>query len=124
MVVAGLTASSASQTEKVLDRLQAWESLGYKWVGHCRDWEIIPLTVSATSIDRIHCDCKRWAIWVDSDIHAFDKAYRTLKLLKGLGAPRQILALHDPTMRRKGLLDNLSVIAASYFDVQLVVLAR
>lgn len=124
LVVTGLAAASPAQLDLVYGRLEAWQSRGYSWVGQPHDWVLIPLALNATAIDRAQCGCKHWALWIDNDIRAFDKGYRGLKLVSSLGGPSQLLALHEPGMRRKGLLDNLANIAAAYFGIQLVVLAH
>jgi len=124
LVVAGLETASPGETDRVHGRLQAWEAQGAAWVGQSRDWLVIPLGLSATSIDRAQCGGRHWALWIDNDIRAFDKGYRGLKLINSLGGPRQILALHEPGIRRKGLLDNLITVATAYFGIQLVALAN
>ena len=123
LVVAGLPGLGLQQADLVTERLQRWADSGFKWVGDPKEWQLIALGEDAVSSVSLARECKRWALWVDTDIRAFDKGYQALKLMQTLGAPKRVLALHEPGMPRKGLLDNLVSTAAVYCDIDLVVLA-
>jgi hypothetical protein len=107
----------------VIDRMQRWADRGFCWVGEPRQWQLVSLEKEAGSRSDIARTCKRWALWIDTDIHAFEKGYHGLKLMRSLGAPSRVLALHEPGLPRKGLLDNLRTTAAVYCGIDLVVLA-
>ena len=123
LVVAGLPGLGLQQADLVTERLQRWADRGFKWVGDPTQWQLIALAEDAVSSVSLARECKRWALWVDTDIRAFDKGYQALKLMQALGAPKKVLALHEPDLPRKGLLDNLVSTAAVYCDIDLVVLA-
>ena len=50
--------------------------------------------------------------------------YRVLRQLREHGGPRRLLALHEPHLPRRGLLDNLGNASARYLDIELLLLAR
>jgi hypothetical protein len=66
----------------------------------------------------------RWALWINSDADAFATMYRVLRQLREHGGPRRLLALHEPHLPRRGLLDNLGNASARYLDIELLLLAR
>lgn len=123
LVIAGLPGLGLKQSDLVFERLQRWADRGFRWVGDPRQWELIALGEDAVSSAGLARECKRWALWVDTDIRAFDKAYQSLKLMQSLGPPARVLALHEPGLPRKGLLDNLVSTAVIYCGIDLVVLA-
>ena len=124
LVVAGLPGVGLQQSGLVTERLQRWADQGFTWVGDPSQWQLIALGEDAVSSVSLARECKRWALWVDTDIRAFDKGYQALKLMQTLAPPKRVLALHEPGMPRKGLLDNLVSTAAVYCDIDLVVLAN
>jgi len=123
-VVVGLPGTSAQHIGLVHDRLAKWAKKGYRWAGEASAWEIVPVPVAGKPRPVFGFDSKHWALWVGSDLQAFNKGYQMLKGLSTLKAPRSILALHEPGMSKKGLLDNLCSIGATYFGIELVILAR
>lgn len=123
LVIAGLPGFGLQQADLVIERMQRWSDRGFRWVGDPCEWQLIALGEDAAASAGFADACKRWALWIDTDIRAFEKGYQGLKLMRSLGAPTQILALHEPGLPRKGLLDNLRNTAAIYCGIDLVVLA-
>lgn len=112
------------QIDQVRERLSNWSQAGYQWVGDVGQWDIEIFDPGQANIP----DCKRWALWVESDLQAFENSYQILKELAARNAsnkiPPRILALYEPNVSSKGLLRNLAELAARYFAIELVVLAH
>lgn len=123
LVIAGLPGLGLQYGDLVTERLQRWADRGFQWVGDPGQWRFIALAEDAVSTVSLARQCKHWALWVETDIRAFEKGYQGLKLMQDLGAPKRVLALHEPGLPRKGLLDNLANTAAAYCGIDLVVLA-
>ncbi|MCB8888484.1 hypothetical protein [Vreelandella malpeensis] len=120
LVVVGLPSHSVAP---VRTRLGEWAALERRWAATPESWEILPVRAD-TDLDAWRQRYARWALWVQSDADAFAAMYRTLRQLKEHGGPRRLLALHEPRLPRQGLLDNLQRAAASYLDIDLLLLAR
>ncbi|MCP1314714.1 hypothetical protein, partial [Halomonas sp. 707D7] len=120
LVVVGLPSHSVAP---VRTRLGEWAALERRWAATPESWEILPVRVDA-DLATLGRRYTRWALWVQSDADAFAAMYRTLRQLKEHGGPRRLLALHEPRLPRQGLLDNLQRAAASYLDIDLLLLAR
>ncbi len=123
IVVAGLPVDGDEAVRLVRARLERWADLGFRWAGDPEQWRVNALDGSGDLPERA-ARSRRWALWVDTDIRAFRKGYEALGELREHGAPSRVLALHEPGLSRKGLLDNLSRLAAAYFDIELVVLSH
>ncbi|XKH60328.1 hypothetical protein LG290_00655 [Halomonas sediminis] len=124
LVVVGLPGTTAAQAHKVKERLSQWAALGRKWAGDPEQWEIHVVAADAPEVATLTRQYRRWALWVESDAEAFVQAFRILRLLHDAGGPRRLLALHEPGLSRRGLLDNLHEAAHYYLGTDLLVLAR
>lgn len=124
LMVLGLPGGAERHAHKVTELLTAWAEEGRRWVGDPECWRVVPLDVASPHLPALAAEQSRWALWVDSDEEAFRRAYRVLKRVAERGGPRRLLAVHPPDVGRKGLLDNLQRVAASYFGLELLVLAR
>lgn len=124
LVVVGLPGTTAAQAHKVKERLRQWAALGRQWAGDPEQWEIHVVAADAPEVATLARQYRRWALWVESDAEAFVQAFRTLRLLHDAGGPRRLLALHEPGLSRRGLLDNLHEAAQYYLGTELLVLAR
>jgi len=124
LMVLGLPGRGERHAAKVTELLAAWSEEGRRWVGKLERWRIVPLDVTSGHLPVLATEQSRWALWVDSDEEAFRRAYRVLKRVAERGGPRRLLAVHPPDVGRKGLLDNLQRVAANYFGIELLVLAR
>ena len=119
LIVAGLKGNNAACQDTVKARLQQWSDAGYRWVGDPADWDIVLWRPGQETIN----GCKRWAIWVGSDLSAFNQCFATLKSLAPLQLTGKILALHEPGISGKGLLNNLCSLADEWLDMKVVHLA-
>nr|WP_298055024.1 hypothetical protein [uncultured Halomonas sp.] len=124
LYVVGLPGSGATQVNRVKARLGQWSALGRRWAGDPDDWEIRIVMADADNLAQLRNECRRWALWVNSDADAFAAMYRTLRQLREHGGPSRLLALHEPHLPRQGLLDNLREAADYYLKMELLVLAR
>ncbi|WP_240454159.1 hypothetical protein [Halomonas sp. NO4] len=124
LMVLGLPGNSERQARKVTALLNAWAEEGRQWVGDPDRWRVVPLSASSSHLPVLAAEQSRWGLWVDSDEEAFRRAYRVLKQVAERGGPQRLLAVHPPDVGPKGLLDNLQRVAASYFGIELLVLAR
>ncbi|PRY64565.1 hypothetical protein B0H98_105232 [Vreelandella songnenensis] len=109
---------------QVKQRLGQWSTLGRKWAGSPEAWEIHVIDPDAPELARLTAQHARWALWISSDADAFAQMYRALRLAREHGGPQRLLALHEPNVRRQGLLSNLRAAAASYLATDLLLLAR
>ena len=124
LVVVGLPHAGAAQVDKVRGRLGQWSALGRQWAGDPQDWDIHIVMPDSASLTDLAERYTRWALWVNSDADAFATMYRVLRQLREHGGPRRLLALHEPHLPRRGLLDNLGNASARYLDIELLLLAR
>ncbi|CAM3984806.1 hypothetical protein VRRI112168_09030 [Vreelandella rituensis] len=124
LVVVGLPGTTAAQAHKVKERLRHWAALGREWAGDPEQWDIHVVAADAAEVATLARQYRRWALWVESDAEAFVQAFRTLRLLHDAGGPRRLLALHEPGLSRRGLLDNLHEAAQYYLGTELLILAR
>lgn len=124
LMVLGLPGSGERHVRKVTELLASWADEGRRWVGDPAAWRVVPLDMASPHLPVLATQQSRWALWVDSDEEAFRRAYRLLKRIADRDGPRRLLAVHPPDVGRQGLLDNLQRVAASYFGIELLVLAR
>lgn len=124
LIVVGLPNRGEQQVANVKGRLAQWSVLGRRWAGDPDDWDIHIVNVETTNLAPLKQRYARWALWVNSDAEAFGQMYRTLRHVRDNGGPRQLLALHEPHLSRRGLLDNLRGAAADYLQIELLLLAR
>lgn len=124
LMVLGLSGPCQEQAGRVIQRLTGWSNAGHRWVGDVRRWSALPVSARDPNLETLVQQESRWALWIDSDLNAFERAYLTLRQSIGNGGPKRLLALHVATMSKKGLLTNLQNIAAGNFGVELLVLAR
>ncbi|WP_346797088.1 hypothetical protein R5M92_00635 [Halomonas sp. Bachu 37] len=124
LVVVGLAQASPAQVAKVRARLGQWSAEGRRWAGAPEDWQIQLVPPGATNLTGLVREQSRWALWVDSDAEAFMRGFRALHAMHQAGGPSRLLALHEPGLPRRGLLDNLQVAANYYLGIELLVLAR
>ncbi|PLW86119.1 hypothetical protein [Halioglobus japonicus] len=111
-----------NESDYVGRRMAEWSRAGYEWLDPAGGWQIIDATDDDLTAGPEVLRCPRWALWIDSDIHAFQKAYSHLKWIAGNGGPERVLALHDTGLPHKGLLDNLVTVAAGRCDINLCLL--
>lgn len=124
LIVIGLPSSGDQQVAKVKGRLAQWSVLGRRWAGDPDDWDIHIVKADAANLGQLKERFPRWALWINSDADAFAQMYRSLRQVQENGGPRQLLALHEPNLPRRGLLDNLREAASYYLDIELLLLAR
>ncbi len=124
LMVIGMSGSSSKHVELVNQRLQEWSSQGHKWLGDVRRWQCQPVSTLDFRLSALASEHSRWALWVGSDLDAFQRSYQSLKESAANGGPKRLLALHKAGMSKKGLLSNLQGIAASNFGIELLVLTR
>lgn len=124
LYVVGLPSSGATHVNRVKARLGQWSTLGRRWAGDPDDWEIRIVMADADNLAQLRNECRRWALWINSDADTFAAMYRTLRQLREHGGPSRLLALHEPHLPRQGLLDNLREAADYYLKMELLVLAR
>jgi hypothetical protein len=122
LVVVGLTGQSS--VRKVKARLGQWSELGRSWAGEPDDWDVHIVMPDTANLAQLRDNYTRWALWINSDADAFAAMYRTLRQLREGGGPTRLLALHEPHLPRRGLLDNLREAADCYLNMELLVLAR
>ena len=108
----------------VKGRLSQWASLGRRWAGDPEDWLIKLIDPERDELASLTSRYQHWALWVDSDADGFRHMYRVLRQVAENGGPKRLLALHEPHLPRRGLLDNLRDAAANYLDIELLLLAR
>lgn len=111
------------QLERAVATFRYWAELGRRWVGDPSRWRMVAVDVASPHLPLLVTQQPRWALWVDSDVEAFRRAWRLLVKLAERPGPRQLLAVHPPGMTRHGLLDNLRQAAWAYLGIDLVVLA-
>lgn len=124
LIVIGMPSSGDQQVAKVKGRLAQWSVLGRRWAGDPDDWDIHIVKADAANLGQLKERFPRWALWINSDADAFAQMYRSLRQMQENGGPRQLLALHEPDLPRRGLLDNLREAASYYLDIELLLLAR
>lgn len=124
LVVVGLVQPSPAQVAKVRGRLGQWAAQGRHWAASPEEWQIQLVPPGASNLAELAKRQSRWALWVDSDAEAFMRGFRTLRAMREAGGPSRLLALHEPGLPRRGLLDNLHEAAHYYLGIELLVLAR
>ncbi|MRJ42125.1 MULTISPECIES: hypothetical protein [Idiomarina] len=123
VVVLGLPSLHEQHALAALEVFQRWAAAGKKWVGDASQWRVIPVASDYPEMTRLVGTYQRWALWVNDDLDSFARAYRALKAMHQAGAPKQILALHQASLARRGLLANLQDVAKRYFNIELLVLS-
>ncbi|MGO2007284.1 hypothetical protein [Vreelandella alkaliphila] len=124
LIVIGMPNGGDQQVARVKGRLAQWSVLGRRWAGDPDDWDIHIVNADAANLGQLKERFPRWALWISSDADAFAQMYRSLRQMQENGGPRQLLALHEPNLPRRGLLDNLREAASYYLDIELLLLAR
>ncbi|MCD6005612.1 hypothetical protein ACSTAY_00620 [Vreelandella alkaliphila] len=124
LIVIGMPNGGDQQVARVKGRLAQWSVLGRRWAGDPDDWDIHIVNADAANLGQLKERFPRWALWINSDADAFAQMYRSLRQVQENGGPRQLLALHEPNLPRRGLLDNLREAASYYLDIELLLLAR
>ncbi|MBN7795801.1 hypothetical protein [Parahaliea mediterranea] len=124
LVVVGLSGAGGGDVDEVSRLLRHWAQEGRHWVGDPGDWRIVPMDVASPYIPVLANQQPRWGLWVEHDRQGFRRAFRQIQALAARGGPKRLLALHPPTLPRRGLLGNLQQAAADYFGTELLVLAR
>lgn len=122
--IIGLPGRGAQSVKQVQHRLAQWSALGRHWAGSPDDWDIQAVSVNAPDLAQLSARHARWALWINSDADAFAEMYRLLRQARDNGGPRRLLALHEPSLPRQGLLENLCEAASHYLATDLLVLAR
>lgn len=123
LAIVGLTRYGHDESY-VKGRLSQWAALGRRWAGDPDDWLIKLIDPERDALATLTSRYQHWALWVESDADAFRHMYRVLRQVSENGGPKRLLALHEPNLPRKGLLDNLRNAAANYLDIELLLLAR
>lgn len=121
LMVVGLP--TAATTAAVTERLAGWARLGRRWVGDPSAWRIVSLDPASPHLPLLASQQPRWALWVGSDMDAFRRAYRTLKILRRHPGPERLLALHAPELPRARLLANLQHGARRFLNIELLLLS-
>lgn len=124
LYIIGLPGQGAQAVKQAQHRLAQWSALGRHWAGSPDDWDIQAVSVNAPDLAQLSARHARWALWVNSDADAFAEMYRLLRQARDNGGPRRLLALHEPSLSRQGLLENLREAASHYLATDLLVLAR
>ena len=124
LIVIGMPNGGDQQVARVKGRLAQWAVLGRRWAGDPDDWDIHIVNAGAANLGQLKERFPRWALWINSDADAFAQMYRSLRQVQENGGPRQLLALHEPDLPRRGLLDNLREAASYYLDIELLLLVR
>ncbi|MBE0489543.1 MAG: hypothetical protein IBX53_10730 [Halomonas sp.] len=120
LLVVGLP---ARQLGRARDLLTHWRGQGRRWIGDPEGWQLVPVAAESSHLPLLASQQSHWALWVEVDAESFRRAWRLLLSLAEAGGPRQLLLMHPPGLRRRGLLDNLQQAAAHYLGIELVVLA-
>ncbi len=124
LMVVGLPDSSAEQSARAWQTLQRWHAHGHRWIGDPHSWRIVALDADSPHLSILASQQARWALWVDSDLDSFRRAYLTLRRLAALGGPWRLLVLHPGIASHRGLLDNLRDAAAGYLGIELLLLGE
>lgn len=122
LMVVGLPDGSAQQSARAWQTLQRWHANGHRWIGDPHSWRIVALDTASPHLTILASQQARWALWVDSDLDSFRRAYLTLRRLAEAGGPGRLLVLHPGITSHRGLLDNLRDAAASYLGIELLLL--
>ena len=122
LLVVGVPGAAAARPRRVQGVLARWAANGHRWVGAPTRWKVVPLDPDSPHLDVLASQQSRWALWVDDDEEAFRRAWRQLRTLREHGGPARLLVLHDGIATNAGLLDNLRQAAASYLQVELLLI--
>ncbi|MCL7461897.1 hypothetical protein [Pseudomonas sp. NW5] len=124
LMVIGLPDPDDAQCARAWRTLQRWHVNGHRWIGHPDDWQITAVDTSDAQLAQQIASQSRWALWVDSDLDSFRRAYLNLRRLRDAGGPRRLLVLHPGISSCRGLLGNLQQAAASFLGVDLLLLSE
>lgn len=122
LLVVGVPGAAAARPRRVQGVLARWAANGHRWVGAPTRWKVVPLDPDSPHLDVLASQQSRWALWVGDDEEAFRRAWRQLRTLREHGGPARLLVLHDGIATNAGLLDNLRQAAASYLQVELLLI--
>lgn len=123
VVVIGLPKLGPSQLERVEAVFGRWQQAGKRWVGEPSRWHIIPVATDYPQLEVVLAKHSRVALWIDSDLDSFYRAYQALRSLSEAGMQNQrVLAMHPPMISQRGLLSNVQYIAKSYFAIDLLII--
>ncbi|MFC3285435.1 hypothetical protein [Litchfieldella rifensis] len=122
LMVVGLPDSSRQQRQRVEQVLHDWHAGGQRWIGDPGAWRVVALDAASPHLTVLADQQPRWALWVDSDLEGFRRAYLALKSLRSRQGPRRLLAIHPGFASRSGLLNNLQQAAADFLGIELLVL--
>lgn len=124
LMVIGLPEPADTQCVRAWQTLQRWHANGHRWIGHPEDWQVTAVDTAGVRLEQQIASQARWALWVDSDLDSFRRAYLSLRRLRDAGGPRRLLVLHPGISSCRGLLSNLQQAAASFLGVELLLLAE
>lgn len=124
LMVVGLPDASAQQSARAWQTLQRWHANGHRWLGDPQLWRIVALDVDSPHFGVLAAQQSRWALWVDSDLDSFRRAYLTLRRLAEADGPQRLLVLHPGIASHRGLLGNLQQAAAGFLGIELLLLAE
>ena len=122
LLAVGVPGGPDARARRVQAVLARWAANGHRWVGAPMRWKVVPLEPDSPHLDVLASQQSRWALWVGDDEEAFRRAWRQLRTLREHGGPARLLVLHDGIATNAGLLDNLRQAAASYLQVELLLI--
>lgn len=122
LLAVGVPGAPDARARRVQAVLARWAANGHRWVGSPTRWKVVPLDPDSPHLDVLASQQSRWALWVGDDEEAFRRAWRQLRTLREHGGPARLLVLHDGIATNAGLLDNLRQAAASYLQVELLLI--
>lgn len=122
LMVVGLPDTSRQQRQRVEQVLHDWHAGGQRWIDDPGAWRVVALEATSPHLRVLAGQQPRWALWVDSDLEGFRRAYLALKSLRSRQGPRRLLAIHPRFASRSGLLNNLQQAAVDFLDTELLVL--
>ena len=124
LLVVGVPGAAAARPRRVQGVLARWAANGHRWVGAPTRWKVVPLDPDSPHLDVLASQQSRWALWVDSDLDSFRRAYLTLRRLAEADGPQRLLVLHPGIASHRGLLGNLQQAAAGFLGIELLLLAE
>lgn len=120
LMILGLPDSSAEQTHRAWQALERWHLNGHRWVGNPYEWRVIAIEADSPHLSILAGQQSRWALWVDTDLDSFRRAYLVLRELAASGGPNRLLVLHPGIPTHRGLLSNLQQAAAGFLGIELL----
>lgn len=110
------------QLERMQRTLERWHANGHIWLGPPGNWRLVAMQADSPHLHTLASQQPRWGLWVNGDLDGFRRAYLTLRRLRENGGPRRLLVLHPGFTSHAGLLGNLRQAAASFLDIELLLL--